>query len=171
MTYTMDENNVITSITIDGVTFETNIQTDGTWSVFLPTVSYDENDVPVNITVSNLNFTEDNYQAYNTDGSAVYENIGAPEILPNKIFIQWPISSGYNYVHFYKNGEYHKRSTVPAMANGNTWYNLALPFDAINIVFCKDKTEASHSAEYVIEEPGTYRYETIEEREPVAIGE
>lgn len=165
MTYTMNASNIITSITVDGVTFDTNIQTDGTWSVFLPTVDYDENNQPVNITVSNLNFTESDYQEYNKDGSAVYEKIAMPEILSNKIFIQWPIISGYKYVHFYKNGEYHHRKTIPAMANGNTWYSLALPFDAINIVFCKDKTEATHSAEYVIEEPGTYRYETIEDGE------
>lgn len=163
MTYTMNASNIITSITVDGVTFDTNIQTDGTWSVFLPTVDYDENDRPVNITVSNLNFTESNYLEYNKDGSAVYEAIETPEILPNKIFIQWPIISGYKYIHFYKKGEYSKRKTIPAMANGNTWYSLALPFDAINIVFCKDKTEATHSAEYVITKPGTYRYEAINE--------
>lgn len=34
-----------------------------------------------------------------------------------------------------------------------------------NLFIKKYKTEATHSAEYVIEEPGTYRYETIEDGE------
>lgn len=160
MTYEMNDQNVITSITIDDVTFNCNIQTDGTWNVYLPIIDYDDTDTPVGILVADLNKIDDvYYPIYNTEGEVTneYETI---EALENKYQFYWPVKSGYNVIHYWDNASssYENRATIYGISYGG-YYITSLPFDTVGICLCVDGKSESHTQNWTFTTPGTYWYD------------
>lgn len=163
----MNSENVITSITIDGVTFECNIQTDGTWSVYLPFIEYDEVDgviQPVNINVADLNKIDDAYYPiYEPDGTVTNPQEDPITVLENKYTFYWPISSEYNVLHFWdaENSSYEDRAAIHGIAKG-IYYKMDLPYDPIGICLCKDEKSSTHMGNWVFDTPGEYYYNVTE---------
>lgn len=162
MTYEMDENNVITSITVDGTTFECNIQTDGTWDVTLPFVAYTEGEngtlIPSNILIQD---GIDADTVYNTDGTVNQEAGTEPTIIENKYTFIWPKDTGYNMLHFWDTvtSSYADRLDLWGVPDAS-FQNLkaSLPFDNIGICLCTDGKSSSHTQNWEFTTPGTYTF-------------
>lgn len=162
MTYEMNDQNVITSITVNGVTFNCNIQTDGTWTVYLPSIAYNDNDEPVEITVADLNKIDDAYYPiYDIEGNVTNEYTTG-EVLENKYQFYWPVSSGYNVIHFWDSASssYAERGTLYAISYGG-YYTTSLPFDTVGICLCVDGKSSSHTQNWTFTTPGTYWYDEV----------
>ena len=163
MTYEMNSENVITSITIDGVTFECNIQTDGTWSVYLPFIEYDEVDgiiQPVNINVADLNKIDDAYYPiYEPDGTVTNPEEDPITVLENKYTFYWPKTTGYNVIHFWDavNSSYADRATIYGIPTGE-YYKMDLPFDSLGICLCINGHSSTHTPNWTLSVPGEYWY-------------
>lgn len=159
MTYIMNDQNVITSITLDGVTFDCNIQTDGTWSVYLPVINY-EDGLPSDILVADLNKENDTYfPIYDTEGNVTNEYIEGDAPLENKYFFYWPKDSGFNVFHYWDSvdSSYDDRATLYGIPLGD-YYTIALPFDTVGFCLCIDGKASTHTENWVVTTPGTYWY-------------
>jgi hypothetical protein len=163
MTYEMDENNVITSITVDGTTFECNIQTDGTWDVVLPFVAYTEGENGT-LTPSNI-LVQDGIDAntvYNTDGTINQEQGTEPIIIENKYTFIWPKDTGYNMLHFWDaaTSDYDHRLDLWGVPDAS-FQNLkaSLPFDTVGICLCTDGKSSTHTHNWTFSTPGTYTFD------------
>ena len=164
MTYEMNESNVITSITINGKTFECNIQTDGNWDVAIPIslfVKPEGSDTyePVDITVNDMNNPD---VIYNPDGTVQSEPGSAAEVVPNKYTFLWPKNSGYNMLHFWDaaSSSYAYRKNLYGMPDANN-YKIELPFDTVGICLCVDGKSPSHTQNWTFTTPGTYWYDEV----------